>query len=330
MKKIIIFSHESDIDGLGSIVLSKIAFKDFDYVLLPGVEKLKETFIEYIKTNKLNNYDMIYITDLSLYEPALSMVAESSLKDKVLVFDHHQGAIEANLNRYSFTKVIEEDEKGKRCGTDLFYEHLLQNNLISRTKALDTFVEYTRLEDSWDWKKYQNLGQLAHDLSILFNVIGKENYILRMLEKLLRNPEKFEYDEEELKLIQEKKDEYNNILKNLTAEIEYFVDEKNNKYGIAYVNYEYRNELPEYIRENSNPENIKYMIIVAMDKGENGQKSYRSIDKSFDVNEMAMLHGGGGHPTAAAVNISKEQKEQAKKLPKREGLKYLADSKYFK
>ena len=31
MNKNIIFSHESDIDGLGCIVLGKLAFQDIDY-----------------------------------------------------------------------------------------------------------------------------------------------------------------------------------------------------------------------------------------------------------------------------------------------------------
>jgi len=65
-----------------------------------------------------------------------------------------------------------------------------------------------------------------------------------------------------------------------------------------------------------------------MNKGEFGQKSYRSVDEDFDVNEVAMRHGGGGHKGASAVNITKEQKEKSRSLPKKEALKYLADSKY--
>ena len=33
-----------------------------------------------------------------------------------------------------------------------------------------------------------------------------------------------------------------------------------------------------------------------------GQKSYRSIDESFDVNEVAVKHGGGGHPGPCACS----------------------------
>ena len=47
-----------------------------------------------------------------------------------------------------------------------------------------------------------------------------------------------------------------------------------------------------------------------MNKGENGQKSYRQIEDNFDVNDIAMNHGGGGHPGAASVNITEFQKEE--------------------
>ena len=41
MSKVIIFSHESDIDGLGCIVLGKLAFNEMDYALMPNIEKLE-------------------------------------------------------------------------------------------------------------------------------------------------------------------------------------------------------------------------------------------------------------------------------------------------
>ena len=65
-----------------------------------------------------------------------------------------------------------------------------------------------------------------------------------------------------------------------------------------------------------------------MNKGEFGQKSYRSIDETFDVNEVAMNHGGGGHPAAASVSITQEQKEKSLTLTKRNSLKFLAESNY--
>lgn len=330
MKKVLLFTHESDIDGIGCAVLAKLAFENIEFVFEPNIEHLEETFRDYIQSGKLNEYDIIYVTDLALYDPSLTMVAESDLKDKVLVLDHHERAINSNMNRYPFTKIVEEDEIGKRCATELFYECLTQEGFLKRTNAIEDFVEMTRLEDTWEWKEDTVWGEKAHDLAVLFNIIGLEKYIDNMTLKLTSAKEGFQYNEEELTLIKERKEEYKKLLESIMSQAEYFIDEKNNKFGIVFADYEFRNELPEFIINIGNPENIKYIIIVAMNKGEFGQKSYRSIDENFDVNEIAMLHGGGGHPQAAAVNITKEQKEKILLLEKNDGLKYIAKSKYNK
>lgn len=328
MSKVIIFSHESDIDGMGCVILAKLAFKDIDYVLAPNVEKLELIFRNYLNDGSLNNYDRIYVTDLALRNPSLTLVNDSNLKDKVLVFDHHKRAIDDGLNRYSFTKIIEEDNTGKRCATDLFYEYLCTEKLITPYLAISEFVEFTRLEDTWQWKKFSNKGEVAHDLAILFNCIGIEKYVSDMVYKLLNSEDSFSLSKEEKELIQNKKEEYNKLLEIVLSNAEYFTDENDNKFGIVFANYEYRNELAEFIVENGNKDRIKYFIVVAMDKGEFGQKSYRAIEDGFDVNEVAMLHGGGGHPGASCVSITKEQKEKSLVLSKKEGLKYLADSNY--
>ncbi len=330
MKKTIIFSHDSDIDGLGCVVLSKLAFDNLDYVVVTNVEKLETVFRSYLESSKLDKYDNIYITDLALYDPSLTMVATSSLRDKVLVFDHHKRAIESNMNRYNFTTIIEEDEKGKRCATDLFYEYLIKNKLLSQNESLNEFVELIRLEDTWQWKQKGDFGVKAHDLAILFNTIGIEDFISSMTTKLSKSTNSFSYSDEELEIIKNKKIAYEKKLTEIMSKAEYFNDENNNKFGIVFSEYEYRNELAEYVQNHHNPESIKYLIIVAIDKGENGQKSYRSIDETFDVNQVAMNHGGGGHVGAATVNITKEQKAKALTLNRKASLKYLANSKYTK
>lgn len=327
MSKVLLCSHESDVDGIGAVVLGKLAFDNLDYKLFQDPDDLEVKFRKMIETGELNFYDQIYITDLSLMEPAISMVNDCDLKDKLLIFDHHQRAIEAGLRKYSFITVIEEDENGKRCGTELFYRYLVDNNLINDSKAIETFVEYTREEDTWDWKNNGEEGQKAHMLSILFNVFGRDKYTEMMYNKLLSN-QKFYYTDEEIEVINNKKNEYNKVLKNLTDEMICLTDSFGDRYGVLFSEYQYRNELPEYIIDNNNPWNIKYVIVVAMDKGEFGQKSYRRIDDDIDCNRLAMLHGGGGHVGSAAVCITEAQNKEIKKLQKNKALEYIANSSY--
>ncbi len=217
---------------------------------------------------------------------------------------------------------------GKKCATNLFYDYLISNHYLKTKNSLEQFVELTRLEDTWQWKKSGSFGQLAHDLAILFSSIGKENYLERMIQIINNNSNEFKLSKDDLNTIQKKKDEFEKNFQSIIQSIEYYIDDDGNKFGIVYANYEYRNELPEYIIENGNPQKIKYLIIAAIDKGEFGQKSYRSIEDFFDVNTVAMKHGGGGHPGASAVNITKEQKEKAMALSKKDGLKYLSECIY--
>jgi len=240
-KEILIFSHESDIDGLNAVVLAKIAFDQVDYVLFPNVEILEKTFREYLESGRLKKYQKIYITDLALYEPSLTMVADSSFKEKVKVFDHHKRSLDDQMDKYSFTKIVDKDEKGKRCGTDLFYEYLVKSHAIHRSKVLDEFVELTRLEDTWEWKQAGPFGEKAHDLAILLNVLGIEDYINAIVSKLLDNSLTFELNQKEKELVKCKKEEYENILQSMLSSMEYLKDENNHKFGIVFAPYEYRN-----------------------------------------------------------------------------------------
>lgn len=318
---IILFSHESDIDGMGSVILSKIAFGDIKYELFPGPQELELKFRSYIENGFFDQYDEIFITDLSLHRPSIDMVDKDNvLRNKVKIFDHHQRAIDEGLGDYSFSKIIEIDETGKkRCATEIFYEYLYTNGYLEKNDTLDEFSEFTRLEDTWTWREN---NPKAHDLAILFSAIGKEKYIEIMTNRL-KNGESL-FSNEELKIIQDKKDEYEKALDKYISSSIILVDESGNRFGITYAPYEYRNEITDKIIVDGNPNDISYMIVVAFDKGNYGQKSYRSVKNNFNVNDVAKLYGGGGHPGAAGVYIKKEQKEKSLTMSKEEALKYLS------
>ena len=107
-EKVIIFSHENDIDGLGNIILGKMAFGEIEYVLASNVNILEAKFRDCLKKGLLHNYDRIFVTDLALYNPSLEMVSKDpELSKKVLVFDHHRSAINEGCGGYSFTKIVE-------------------------------------------------------------------------------------------------------------------------------------------------------------------------------------------------------------------------------
>lgn len=326
--KRILFSHESDIDGIGSVILSKVAFGEIDYELFPNGDELEIKFRSYID-NKLKDYDEIYITDLSLRRPSIDLVNNSDLKNKVKIFDHHQRAIDEGLNDYEFSFIEEIDKNNKkRCATEIFYNYLLENNLINRTDTLDEFCELTRLEDTWGWRSEGDFGVKAHDLAILFSKIGKDNYINNIVDKINNNS--LELSPEDKKNIQDKKDEFNTRVNDYINKSIILLDDNNDRYGIVYAPYEYRNEITDRINVDGNKNDISYMVVVALDKGEYGQRSYRKVKDDFDVNKVAMRYGGGGHPGAAGAYITKEQRDKALNMDEESGLKYLSTCIYKK
>ena len=73
--KVLIFTHKNDIDGMGNAILSKLAFDNVDYILCETFD-LIDKVNECINTNKIYEYDKIFITDLCLDEKTLSYICE--------------------------------------------------------------------------------------------------------------------------------------------------------------------------------------------------------------------------------------------------------------
>lgn len=328
--RVLLLSHENDIDGVNCVVLAKLAFEELDYKLFPSVSVLEKNFRRMLQDGTLESYDRIFITDLALENPSLDMLAESPHCNKISILDHHISSIKSGLNCYDFTKIEEKRPDGKgRCGTALFYDHLTKNGFLPQSPILDEFVELTRLEDTWEWKSSGTIGSFAHDIAILFSSMSIEDYLDHMLASITTH-EKFVFTAEEQSLISAKKKEFEDKLQKLWDETEILEDEFGNTYGAVLADYEYRNELTEYIRKLDDQKGISYIIIIDMEKGEFGQKSYRSIVEGFDVNSIASSHGGGGHKEAAGVNIMEEQKRMSLTLQRRDKINYLCSCHFTK
>lgn len=303
--KILLFSHKSDIDGMGEVILSKIAFKndELEYILCTNVTdlavKLKD---EYDKGN-LYKFDRIYITDLSPTNKLAEIIfGDEKLNSKVYVFDHHETAYANGIQEYPNCTIRIRDEKGISCATQIFYEYLVRERLIKQSRFLDEFVELIRREDTYEWKKLKDYK--AHDLAILYNAIGYKKYIKQITNKLNNyiidnDNSTFEFDDDELENIKEKKDM-------TTEKVKSYLDGMkirnidNIRCGICFIAYEYRNEVADYII-NDNTQDIDVVMMIALD---NYQISLRSIKNNDYARIIAEKYGGGGHDKAAAIHIS--------------------------
>ena len=300
--KRLLFTHVADIDGMGGAILSKLAFDNIDIIYCKNPSDLNNKIIENYENDNLYNYDLIYISDLSPSRELLEkLFSDDKLSKKIYLFDHHETAYDAGLNDFDNCTVRVKDDRGISCATQIYYEFLIDNNYLKQTNLLDQFVELVRLEDTYEYKKYNRND--AHDLAILFNAIGKDEYIDRMINKI-NNNDNFFFDNYELEMINNKKEitirEVESFLKYLKIlTIEGF------KVGICFIKYEYRNEVCEYlINHNSD------LDCIAMFAFENNQISLRSIKDNSSARIIAEKFGGGGHDKAAAIGLSDEIKDK--------------------
>ena len=133
--KRLLFTHGADIDGMGSAILSKLAFEQIDIIYARNVSDLDSKFKEEYESGRLYNYDIVYITDLSLkMDLANTVLKDEKLSSKIFVFDHHETALASGLNDFANCSIIVEKDGIKSCGTEIFYWYLVDNGYISKTK----------------------------------------------------------------------------------------------------------------------------------------------------------------------------------------------------
>lgn len=311
--KVLLFTHGQDIDGIGSILLGKKAFEKLDYIPCDTFEITKKVE-EKIKDKSIYQYDLVFVTDLCIKEPLLSQINKDlDLKNKILVLDHHKSEIEEGNNKYEFVHIIVENESGKTSGTYLFYQYLIENNFLEKTKILDEFVEYTRQYDTWEWyTKYKN--NEARKLHILMEELGYKKY-LNIMEPILETNSKIIFSNEIEEIITNfdtvLNKELNGILNNIKIYSEE-IDKIKYKIGFITIPYKYRNEFAEIITKN----NIYDIDAIGMIMTNKDTVSYRKI-KDVDVSKIAVYFGGKGHKSAA-TNPQNNQKfvKVLKKLTK--------------
>ena len=111
-----IFSHKSDPDGIGCVLLSLLCFKNVSYTLCKNNLELDEKISEFLEQEDVTSYEHVYITDLC---PSKSLLEKMAFIDAKLfqVYDHHLTSLKEK-EKPSFV-YIGDDEKR------LSYEYFL-------------------------------------------------------------------------------------------------------------------------------------------------------------------------------------------------------------
>ena len=284
----------NDLDGVGCGILAKLAFGEQVNVRYNSISALNRE-IEYFLEN--NNEDIfLFITDLTPNEEnEKKLNGFYHEKGKLQLIDHHKSAL--HFNDYDWGSITVEDTEGKlTSATSLFYEYLVNKELLKPTAALSDFVELVRQYDTWEWEK--NGNQRAHSLNSLFYLIAIDEFEEKMLERL-RTSETFNFDEFEKKILHMEADKIDRYIRRKKKEIvQATVGE--HLAGVVYAE-AYHSELGNELGKEY--PHLDYIAIIIM----GGKRiSLRTIYDHIDVSKIAGEFGGGGHQKASGCNLTEE------------------------
>ncbi len=300
---VLIITH-NDLDGYGCPLVASVfpLFKDVDYINTRDPNHASAVMDRIIKSKTYEDYDRIYITDISVDQhTANSIEKELRLKSKLRLIDHHMTATWLNLYDWANVEVV--DSLGrKESGTSLLFKELLDEITEEGMKSpfesrVSLLSEVIRLYDTWEWKE-RNVDYPV-DLNDLFYLLGGKEFINKYKNKCLEDSTDWKlFDDEDLAMLKT-----NNLIKQDYIDK---ISNKNNihitsvfgyKAGVVFAD-KYISELGNNICE-INPE-LDLAMIIDMQ----GQKvSYRTAKEEVDVSEIAKTLGGGGHTKASGNKI---------------------------
>jgi uncharacterized protein len=292
-----LLSH-TDLDGVGCGILAKLAFGDRIKIRYNSIASLNREVEWFLENEERNTH--LFITDLSVNEENEKRLEEFyQTGGKVQLLDHHKTAL--HFNEYEWGHVVVEDNEGSLAsGTSLFYEYLIENELIQTSNAVDEFVELVRQYDTWEWEKNNN--QEAHRLNALFFLISIDEFEEKMVNRL-QNSDHFFFDEFEQKILDMEEDKVERYIRRKRREL---VQTSIGDYlaGIVYAE-SYHSELGNELGKE-----YPHLDYIAMLNMGGKRISLRTIHDHVDVSEVAGHYGGGGHAKAAGCSLTNEAYNQ--------------------
>ena len=295
-----LFTH-TDLDGVGCAVLAKLAFGNDVEIEYCGYENIDERVLTFISEVRYDEVEAVYITDISVSEDTAKLMEDTKYSDIVRLFDHHKTA--EHLNKYDWCFVTEEIEGIKTCGTELFYKHLLENDLIKNTERFKTFVWAVTMYDTWAWKKLdEEEGLMVKELNDILYILGRDEFIDRRVRRknVKGDDAMVAASKDERLLLDQRQKEIDVYINKKDGEIFFWpVNVENNFYkgqmiaGIVFAD-RYISELGNTLCE----KNIGCDFIMIVEPGAR-KVHYRTIKPNVDVSKIAATLGGGGHKAAA-------------------------------
>lgn len=303
-----LFTH-TDLDGVGCAILMRSLFKEEEHIVdvsycdYNNVDEKIQNFVNEKTDKKMDDYDYIFITDISVNEETAALlndVEEGDVTPFVQLLDHHNTA--KWLNKYDWAYVNDVYEDGhKTSGTSLIIDFFNERSGFERetTPAIKHFAETVRKYDTWEWTTHYN-EVLPKELNDYLYMIGRPAFVEYVLnEVIVSGDEPIYFNEKARALLDQKQAEIKSYIQKKGKQIR-ISEVQDSKVGIVFAE-QYVSELGNELAK----QNLDLEFIILIDMGEK-KVSYRTVREDIDLGKVAKKYGGGGHPKAAGSQFSEE------------------------
>lgn len=271
-----------DLDGAGCALVAQYFYqKQITQTIYCDYDTVDTVLCNLLKTSQ----EKILMADISMKADTALMIAQN-YPDRVELFDHHKTTL-TYLTQYNWAHI-----DITLSATRLLFETLCSRHpKIKIHNNLRKIVFHANDYDLWIHESPQSA--LFNDL---VNLLGVELFVKTMFPRLASGRHLIhESDQLYLNALQLKKEIF------FKQRVQQAVVQGNRLIVIAA---RHASELSQYIRDISPaPEawkNVDYIDIINL---ENYSHSLRSYNPDFDVSQVAVQHGGGGHKKAAGYQI---------------------------
>jgi len=272
-----------DLDGIGCEIVTRYFYENIPLdIYRCSYDNVDKVVCELLK----NTQEHIIISDISVNAETASFIANKHSK-RIEIYDHHKTAL-LHLKKYSWVVI-----DTQKSGTKILFDVLCKRKAeIKPTCALKKFVFHVNNYDLW-FHESPDSARLNNMLTLL----GHDIFAKLMLDRIKSNQELIsEHDKYYLKGLE-------------TTKLSYFAEVTKRAVVIdnrlVVIATRYLSELSQYIRDISpRPpewEGVENIDILNFDGGTHVLRSYKA---DFDVSEVALSKGGGGHPSASGCKMS--------------------------
>lgn len=288
----------TDLDGAGCAVLAKLAWGEkVEITFCHNPADVTKTLQKMYEKEDWKNYDLIFVTDLS-FDVAILQECKK-FKNILRLFDHHETAVEPFRPYFKWATVEVERNGRLTCGTELFYQYLLDKGRVGNREF---FVEQVRLFDTWDW--YKETSRLPKYLSNVVLKLGLQYFLKTYTERLkgrdVNELTIFNQYERDILLFDEEREskDVSSFLKQVyICDVEsegVCPDEKHFKVGVIFNSSFYSSLLGNEMCKELGVD-IAFMVNL-----NRGRVEVRSAREDIDLGLlMQKFFAGGGHQKAA-------------------------------